>query len=248
MGIKRVLLKVYTLPVLLVTIGNASLFAQNQKNFVVKNSLTLNWQEDIGLVKDILSASSLYDTTRIFSMDVVNPAVMFSSNTRSHHEIELSRLAFSTNEETITLHYDSIMQLGRIQHFDERLFQLSVAYYYNHRFSRTPKSMEFYLGTGVSYSTSSSTKVPVSGQIYPWFTRKSNKHQLDILLRPKVLYHLSPKLVLDVNLGISLYQYYVSSNTNAGSILTTEPEESKLKKEDSFAQMFRMSVGIGYKL
>lgn len=248
MSFKRLLLKVFSLAALLMVLVNTSILAQNQKSFIVKNSLTFNWQEDIGLMKDNLTASSVYDTTRIFSMDFVNPAVMFGSNARSHHEIELSRLAFSTNEGTITLHLDSMMQQVRIQHFDEKIFQLSVAYYYNHRFSNTSKSLEFYLGTGVSYSTSSSTKIPVSGQIYPWFTRKSNMHQLDILLRPKVLYHVSPKFVLDVNVGVSLYQYYTHANTDAGSIFTTEPEESTLKKEDFFARMFRMSVGIGYKL
>lgn len=248
MRITKSLLLGYSLVGLLIGLGNTSLFSQNQKSFIIKNSLALNWQEEIGVVKDLISYSTVYDTSQVFSMNFVNPAVMFGSKGRSHHEIELSRIAFSSNEVTITVYYDSLFQQGRIQHYNEKIFQLGLAYFYNHRFSSTPKSLEFYLGTGVSYSTTSSTKIPVSEQIYPWYTRKSNKHQLDLLLRPKVLYHLSERFLLDVSIGISLFQYYTHIYTNEGSIFTTQPEKVKIEKDDFFAQMFRMSVGIGYKL
>ena len=233
---------------MLILLGNTSLLAQNRSTFVLKNSLMLNWQEEIGVINDNLTYATVYDTSQVFDMNFVNPAIMFGAGERGHHEIELSRLAFSNNEVTKTRHLDSIGQQALIQHFDEKIFQLSVAYFYNHRFGNAPKTLEFYLGTGVSYSTTSSAKIPVSEQIYPWFTRKSNKHQLDILLRPKILYHLSSKFVLDFNVGISLFQYYTYTYTNEGSIFTTQPEEVKIDKDDFFAQLFRMSIGIGYKL
>lgn len=228
--------------------GNTSLFAQRTSNFIIKNSLTLNWQEEIGVIKGDLSYATVYDTSHVFDIVFVNPSVMFGANVRGHHEIELSSLGFSNKEVAITRHLDSIMQQGLIQHFDERIFQLGLGYFYNHRFSSKPKPLEFYLGVGVSYTTTSTAKIPVSEQIYPWFTRKSNRHQLDVLLRPKILYQLSDSFVLDINAGISLFQYYIHSYTNEGTIFTTEPERVTVENDDFFAELFRISVGIGYKI
>jgi hypothetical protein len=238
----------YTIGVLLFVLVNTILPAQDKNSFMIKNSLNFNWQHDIEVIKDDISYSSLYDTTQVFSMSFVNPSVMFGTSHGSHHEIELSQLAFSNNEVALTIHYDSLGQQGRISQFDEKIFQLGVAYFYNYRLSRKQKSLEFFLGTGVSYATSSTTRLPVSAQIHPWYTRKFNKQQLDILLRPKILYHLSPKFVLDFNAGLSVFQYYRYAHTREGSVFTTQPEQATLEKEDFFAQLFRMSIGIGYKI
>lgn len=227
---------------------NMPLFGQNKNNYIAKNSISLNLFEEIGIASGDIDTTIFYDTTLIMNINFINPAFIFNANQRSHHEIELSRFAFSKNEVTKTIQHNSTIPKGIIQLYNENLFQLSIAYFYNHRLSSTEKPLVFYLSTGVSYSTNSSVKNPVSEQIYPWFTRKNNKHQFDVLLRPKVMYHFKSKFIVDISAGISVYQYYTYSNTVEGSIFTLQPEQIKIKQNDFLAHLFRMSIGIGYTL
>lgn len=230
----------------LIMMCHTTLLGQSKKYYIIKNSIALNILEDIGVTRGELDYTNVYDTSKIFNINFVNPAFIFSHNPRSHHEFELSKLVVSRNEVTITQHHDALPS-GRIQHFDENIFQLSLGYFYNHRFNRMHEAFEFYIGAGIYYSTNSLVRTPVSNQIYPWYTRKNHKQQFDVFFRPKVLWHVNDKFVADINLGVSVYQYYTHIQTNEGSIFTIQPEQVKLKKNDFFAQMFRVGIGFGYK-
>jgi hypothetical protein len=232
----------------LLLIGFSSINAQKNNNrFIIKNSLVLDVFEELDLHEDDILLDYAYDTTIIMSLGFVNPGIIFSTGKRSLHEFEASQLAFSNKKVSVTSYFADSLLHGLIQEYNDKTFHLGLKYFYDYQISESGKTIEFYIGTGMSYFINSIYRNPTSNQIYPWFVRKSNNQRLDFYLRPKVIYN-SHKMVIDLSFGLSIYQIYRITNTAEGSIFTVEPRQIKLGDNRFLPGTFSLSLGVGYKL
>ncbi|MCB9246393.1 MAG: hypothetical protein H6606_08175 [Flavobacteriales bacterium] len=188
------------------------------------------------------------ENTRV-DWQLVQPTLAFQWNTprNTFHEIELTQLRFygiSNKSDRIndtTGHIEPV-PMGS----DMRIAEVSVRYEYNFYLNRsTSQKLIPSAGIGINPYFRLTDSSPRNSNSFP--TRQTNSGAMFFLM-PRLLYHISDKLFLDLNMPICLADSYLDVNKVENPLFTEGQQRTSSYNFQLFPQIVSGRLGIGLKL